>query len=58
MATKRKGKGRKPQKRQPTTKYVVNATFKMRSPAISKTAADKLAKSARLKGGTVTVKKV
>ena len=56
MAPKRKSKKRNLGRS--TTKYVVNATFKMRSPPISKTAADKLARSARSKGGTVTVKKV
>lgn len=55
MAPKRKSK--RQNVRKPTTKYVVNATFKMISPPLSKSAADKIAKSARRKGGFVTVKK-
>lgn len=41
-----------------TAKYVVNATFRMVSPRLSKGEADKIARSARRKGGTVTIKKV
>lgn len=56
MAPKRKSTRRKSTRA--TTRYVVNATFKMRSPPQTKTAADKIAKAARRKGGTVTIKKV
>ena len=55
MAPKRKSKRRNVGRS--TTKYVVHATFNMRSAPLSKTAADKIAKSARRKGGTVKIKK-
>ena len=56
MAVKRKPTRKKGTKA--TTRYVVNATFRMRSPPKTKAEADKIAKSVRRKGGTVITKKV
>lgn len=55
--TTKKGVGRKTT-RKATTRYVVNATFNMRSPHVTKVEADKIAKSVKRKGGTTTIRKV
>ena len=56
MVVKRKPTGRKGTRA--TTRYVVNATFRMRSLPKTKAGADKIAKSVKRKGGTVIIKKV
>lgn len=52
---KRKPKGRKPKA---ITRYVVNATFKMETPPISKSEATKWLAKIKRKGGTGTMKRV
>lgn len=61
MVKRRKSTGRKTIKRtsaKGVARYVVNATFKLRSAAVTKTQADKIAREAKAKGGTTTIRKV